>query len=176
MSNNESKEVNSAFQIREVERKDMGQICDIHARCWKKNFKWIIAQDHLDNFGRNPDVWWQSINEKDSSSYSMFVYDKWWKVVGFIDGWPWEIEWFDFEVYGFYVDPDAQRLWVWMKLWEYLIDSENFKDKRSFYLRTLKDNTVWCSFYKKMWWEIIEEKKKKLREKEYDLVCYARRR
>ena len=50
--NNESKETNSEFKIRKVEEKDMEQICDLHARCWKENFKWIIEQSHLDNFGR----------------------------------------------------------------------------------------------------------------------------
>ena len=36
MSNEEAKEINTEFQIREVEEKDMEQICDLHARCWKE--------------------------------------------------------------------------------------------------------------------------------------------
>jgi hypothetical protein len=39
MSNEEAKEIDNEFQIREVEGKDMKQICDFHARCWKENFK-----------------------------------------------------------------------------------------------------------------------------------------
>lgn len=176
MSNDESKEIDTEFQIREVEEKDMEQICDLHARCWKENFKWVIAQDYLDNFGRDPIKWRKFINEWDPSKYSMFVYDKWWDVVWFIDWWLWDKEWFDFEIYGFYVDPDFQREWVGRKLWEHLMNSKNFKDKKSFYLRTLKDNIVWWSFYKKMWWKIIDEIKKDIGGKEYDLVCYARQR
>ena len=34
--NNESKETNSEFKIRKVEEKDMEQIFDLHARCWKE--------------------------------------------------------------------------------------------------------------------------------------------
>ena len=176
MSNDESKELNAKFHIREVEKKDMEQICDLHARCRKENFKWIIEQDYLDKFGKEPDKWRKFISERDSSKYSMFVYDKWWKVVWIIDGWTWEKEWFDFEIYGFYVNPDFQRDWVWRKLWEYLMNSKNFKDKKSFYLRTLKDNIVWWNFYKKMWWKIVDEIKKDIGGKKYDLVCYARQR
>jgi GNAT superfamily N-acetyltransferase len=154
----------------------MEQICDIHARCWKENFKWIIDQKHLDNFGRDPKKWRESICEKDSSTYSMFIHNKWWDVVWFIDWWLWDKEWFDFEIYGFYVNPDFQREWVWGKLWEYLLDSKKFKDKKSFYLRTLKDNIVWWNFYKKMWWKIVDEIKKDIGGKKYDLVCYARQR
>ena len=101
MFNNESKEINTEFKIKKVEEKDMIQICDLHARCWKENFKWIIEQSHLDSFGRNPEKWRNFINEQDSSKYSMFVYDKWWKVVWIIDWWDWKKEWFDFEIYGF---------------------------------------------------------------------------
>ena len=54
MFNNESNEIKSEFKIRKVEEKDMEQICDLHARCRKEKFKWIIAQSHLDNFGVNP--------------------------------------------------------------------------------------------------------------------------
>ena len=176
MFNNESKEINTEFKIRKVEEKDMIQICDLHARCWKENFKWIIQQSHLDSFGRNPEKWRNFINEQDSSKYSMFVYDKWWKVVWIIDWWDWKKEWFDFEIYGFYVDPNFQREWIWRKLWEYLLNSENFRDKRSFYLWTLKDNVVWWNFYEKMWWKIIEEKREKIGENEYDLVCYVRKK
>ena len=39
MFNNESNEIKSEFEIRKVEEKDMEQICDLHARCWKENFK-----------------------------------------------------------------------------------------------------------------------------------------
>jgi hypothetical protein len=39
MSNEESREIDTGFQIREVKESDMEQICDIHARCWKENFK-----------------------------------------------------------------------------------------------------------------------------------------
>ena len=176
MFNEEAKEIDTEFQIREVEEKDMEQICDLHARCWKENFKWIIAQDYLDKFGKDPIKWRNFISGRDTSKYSMFVYNKWWNVVWIIDWWTWEKEWFDFEIYGFYVDPDNQRQWVWRKLWEYLMNSKNFKDKKSFYLRTLKDNTSWWNFYKKMWWKIIDETKKTFWDKEYDLVCYARKR
>lgn len=176
MSNDESKELNAKFHIREVGEKDMEQICVIHARCWKENFKWIIDQKHLDNFGKDSKKWRESICEKDSSTYSMFVYNKWWDVVWFIDWWLWDKEWFDFEIYGFYVNPDFQREWVWGELWEYLMNSKNFKDKKSFYLRTLKDNIVWWNFYKKMWWKIVDEIKKDIGGKKYDLVCYARQR
>lgn len=174
MFNDEVREINTEFSIREAKKKDMEQICDLHARCWKENYKWIIDQRHLDNFGLNPEKWRKFINERDSAKYYMFVYNKWWKVLWIIDWWPWEKEWFDFEIYGFYVDPNFQREWVWRKLWEYLMNSEAFKRKNSFYLRTLKDNTSWWNFYKKMWWKIIDETKKKIGEKEYNLVCYAR--
>jgi GNAT superfamily N-acetyltransferase len=106
----------------------------------------------------------------------MFVYDRWWKIIWIIDWWPWEKNGFDFEIYWFYVDPNSQREWVWRTLWEYLMNSEYFMDKNSFYLWTLKENIVWWSFYKKMWWEIIEETKKMIGDKECDLVCYARTR
>ena len=176
MSNEEAKETNTEFQIREVEGKDMEQICDFHARCWKENFKWIIAQDYLDKFGKDPVKWRSFISERDPSKYSMFVYDKWWKVVWIIDGWTWEKEWFDFEIYGFYVNPDFQKEWIGRNLWEHLMNSKNFKDKKSFYLRTLKDNVSWWNFYKKMWWKIVDEIKKDIGGKKYDLVCYARQR
>ena len=174
MFNNESNEIKSEFEIRKVEEKDMEQICDLHARCWKENFKWIIAQSHLDNFGMNPKKWRRSINERESDKYWMFVYDIWWKVIWIIDWWPSEKVGFDFEIYWFYVDPNFQREWVWRTLWEYLMNCEYFRDKNSFYLWTLKDNIVWWNFYMKMWWEIIEETKKMIGDKEYDLVCYAR--
>lgn len=186
MINDENREINNNFVIRKVEMKDMEQICDLHKRCRQENFKWIIEQNHLDKFGRNPVSWWNFIDEKDPSSYSMFVYDKWWKVAGFIDWW--KLNWFmtdeweknknqyDFEIYGFYVDPEIQREWIGRKLFEYLLASENFKDKKKFYLRTLKDNNVWGNFYKKMWGKIIDEMKKKFGNKEYDLVCYARKK
>ena len=173
MWNDESREINPEYEINEVEQKYMNQICDIHARCWKENFKWIIEQSYLDKFGRKPIKWREVIHEKNPSEYSMFVYDKWWKVLWFIDWWIWEKNWFDFEIHGFYVDPDNQRQWVWRKLWEHLIESKNFKNKNSFYLRTLKDNIAWWNFYKKMWWKIVDEVKRKFGEKEYDLVCYA---
>lgn len=176
MSNDESKEINSEFKIREVQEKDMQQICDLHARCWKENFKWIIEKNHLDWFWKNPIKWWWFIKEKNLDEYSMFVYDRWGKITWFIDWWFWEKEWFDFEIYWFYVDPNIQREWIWRKLWECFLDSKNFKDKKSFYLRTLKDNEVWWNFYKKMWGEIIDEMKKKFGNKEYDLVCYARKK
>jgi len=177
MSNDENREINNNFVIRKVEMKDMEDICDLHKRCRQENFKWILEQDYLDNFGRKP-IWrWKHILEKKTEwKYSMFVYDKWWKIAGFIDWWKWDKQDFDFEIYGFYVDPNIQREWVWRVLWEYLIDSENFKDKKNFYLRTLKENVVWWNFYKKMWWEIIDEMKKKFWDKEYDLVCYSRKR
>ena len=173
MSNEESRGIDTGFQIREVKEGDMEQICDFHARCWKENFKWVIEQEYLDKFGKDPAKWWKFISERDPSKYSMFVYDKWWKVVGIIDGGTWDKEWFDFEIYGFYVNPDFQREWVGRKLWEHLMNSKSFKDKKSFYLWTLKDNTAWWNFYKKMWWKIVDEMKRKFGEKEYDLVCYA---
>jgi ribosomal protein S18 acetylase RimI-like enzyme len=176
MSNWESKEIDTEFQIRDVKEEDMEQICDFHARCWKENFRWVIAQDYLDKFGKDPAKWRKFISEREPSKYSMFVYDKWWKVVGIIDGGPWDKEWFDFEIYGFYVNPDFQREWVGIKLWEYLMNSKNFKDKKSFYLRTLKDNISWWNFYQKIWWKIVDEMKKNFWDKEYDLVCYARKR
>ena len=176
MWNDESRETKPEYEIHEVEQKYMNQICDIHARCWKKNFKWIIEQAYLDKFGKDPEKRRNFIHGNNPSEYSMFVYDKWWKVLWFIDWWIWEKDWFDFEIHGFYVDPDNQRQWVWRKLWEHLIESKNFKDKNSFYLRTLKDNIAWWNFYKKMWWKIVDEIKRKFGEKEYDLVCYARKK
>ena len=80
ISDEESKEIDSEFQIREVKEKDMEQICNFHTRCWKEKFKWIIAQDYLDQFGKTPSVWRNFINERDPSKYSMFVYDKWGEV------------------------------------------------------------------------------------------------
>lgn len=173
MWNDESRETNHEYEINEVERKYMEQICGIHAKCWKENFKWIIEQSYLDKFGKDPEKRRNFIRGNNPSEYSMFVYDKWGKVLGFIDWWIWEKDWFDFEIHGFYVDPDSQRQWVWRRLWEHLIESKNFKDKNSFYLRTLKDNIAWWNFYKKMWWKIVDEIKRKFGEKEYDLVCYA---
>lgn len=177
MNSNESKEIEAEFKIREVEKKDMKDICDFHSRCRKENFKWIIDQDYLKDVWRKPAWWWKHILEKKSEwNYVMFVYEKWWKIVWFIDGWPSYDESYDFKIPWFYINPDNQREWIWRKLWDYLLNSKNFKDKKSFYLRTLKDNIIWSSFYEKMWWKLINEKKDKFWDKEYDLVCYAWKR
>jgi hypothetical protein len=39
INNDEHKETKNEFVIREVEEKDMQDICDLHARCRKENFK-----------------------------------------------------------------------------------------------------------------------------------------
>jgi len=177
INNDEHRETKNEFVIREVEEKDMQDICDLHARCRKENFKWFLGWDYLKDFWKEP-MWRRKhiLEKKDEGKYAMFVYEKWWKILWFIDWWPSYDENYDFKIPWFYVDPNSQREWIWRKIWEYLLNSEYFKNQRSFYLRTFRDNLVWGNFYKKMWGRIVNEKKESFGEKEYELVCYARKK
>ncbi|MFZ2151337.1 MAG: GNAT family N-acetyltransferase [Candidatus Absconditicoccaceae bacterium] len=169
-------EKTSQFTIRKVRFEDMETLCDIHKRCRKENFKGIVDQEYLDHFGRNPKIRWSFIVGKKDTEYCLFVYETWGKIVGFIEGGSSNKEDFDFEVYGFYVDPQKQKGGIGNRLFDYFTNYQNVQGRRNFYLRTFKDNIAWVNFYKKFGGKVTEEKKRRLGNREYDLVCSTRKK
>lgn len=159
--------------LRDANIKDVPQIVSINTQCRQNNYKWIIDQQYLDNIDLNKRI---SKREEYFKKWDTFylVKEVDWKVVWFID---WVINTskefpYDFEIKWLYIDTDYQWMWIWKELFDALVNDKRFKNYKSFYLFTLKDNPQSRWFYEKLWGKVFTEIDKDFGWKSYKLVWY----
>lgn len=175
INNIESSEKQKNVYIREANIDDAFAIAEINYNGWRTNFRGIIDDDFLDNISleKKQNRMIEFIKNKNSDSLSLVaVVDG--KVVWFVH---WgisrdEID-YEAEIYAIYIDPDYQWKWIGKNLMDSIIQTPQFKNAKSFYLRTLRGQKQTRHFYEKMWWKVCVEEQKEIWWKLYPMVAYC---
>lgn len=164
--------------IRSATIADIPDMTKLNLECRKYNYKWIVSQDFLDNLNLEEKIKsWEShfLEVQNSVCYYVKIIDG--KIVWFISGgknrdlnYPYEngIVWL-------YVDIHYQNQSIGKELFQKLLEDQKFKNCKSFYLWTLKDNPQSNHFYKKMWGKLLLQDTPKIHPRAWiPFACYAR--
>jgi ribosomal protein S18 acetylase RimI-like enzyme len=99
------------------------------------------------------------------------------KIVWFIDGGVPKSEVpYEAEIYTIYIDPKFQGNGIGKELMHTIMNDDFFKDKKSFYLWTLKEAPQSRGFYDKLWGKVFTEKYEEIGGKKYLMVGYYRQK
>lgn len=161
---------NHESNIRDAVKLDAEQIANIRINARKEWYKWIISQEYLDSLVNNNE---RIQNYKDiieSKKNIFLVSEKKWVINWFVLWWTGRDEDYNNidEIYAFYVDPKAQREWIWSSLFENFCNRSN---SNLIYLWTLPWSK-WESFYIKKWWEMSWIKQIEIGWKKYEEARY----
>ena len=158
--------------IRPLILEDVESVAYIRVNGWKKAYKGIIDDKHLDSL--NVDEQKRKF-EKNVGNDNFIVAIEHEKVVGFCrftydNSFSDNIDYVDCELNAIYVHPDFKGRGIGSKMFKYVIEKFNNLGKKTMILWCLKDNKNSIEFYKHMGGKIQEEKISKIGDKEYKEV------
>lgn len=179
MKPKETEEKTNRNEIREATLEDAFAMAKINYDGWTQSYRGVIEDSFLDaidlkkkqermiDFIKNDD--WTSIR-------LVYVADG--NLVWFVHGGKKRDEDIDYdaEIYAIYVDPSTQGKGIGKMLMNAIGETPYFKDKKSFYLWTLKDKPETRWFYEKLWGKVFAEKEHEIGAKKYPMVGYYRQK
>lgn len=165
--------------IRKATLDDASAIAKINYDGWTKNFRGIIDDIHLDtrDLVRREMKMRERLDNEDASSI-ILVYEKEWKVLWFVHGGVSRDEYipYEAEIYAIYIAQEVQWQGIGKILMNVMMETDMFKNKKSFFLRTLRDQKATRWFYEKFWGKLFLEEEKEIGDKKYPMVCYYRQK
>lgn len=179
MSHKEAEEKPLYNWTRKAKTDDAFVIAKINYDGWTKNFRGIIDSEYLDtrDINRREMKIKDTLNNLESET-EFLVYEKEGKILWFIHGGKSRNDnlSYDNEIYTIYVAHEAQGQGIGKILMNALMETDIFKNKKSFFLVTLRDQKSTRAFYEKMWGKVFLEERKEIGWKIYSMVYYWRQK
>lgn len=161
--------------IRPMTVNDVLGAAEIRVDGWKKTYKGIIDDKHLDSL---------SIEEQakkfeklvGNDNFIVAIHDE--KVVGFCrfvydNSFSSDLDYVDCELSAIYVHPDLKGKGIGTKLFDYVLERFNSQNKNTMILWCLADNVDSINFYKHMGGHIIESKQATIGNKNYEELGFV---
>lgn len=179
MKPKETEEKSNSHSVREAIIDDAFQLAEINYNWWTQSYRGIIDNSFLDTI---------DLERKKEKMIDFMKNDNWKSIrlVYELDGKIlWFVHWgekrdeevpYEAEIYAIYVDPSTQGKGIWKTLMNSILETPYFKDKKSFYLRTLKNKPETRWFYEKLWGKVFIEKEHEIGGKKYPMVGYCRKK
>jgi len=141
------------LSIRRADIVDAHDIARVQVASWRKAYKGIVPDEHLDAMELAPRIerWGQKISDMTDDNYAL-VAELNADVIGFSSiGKPRDKNaGFDAEIWAIYLDPDYWRGGHGGALLKYSMQCLKTMGAKNMYVWVLKDNRIGCGFYKKM--------------------------
>lgn len=164
--------------VRDAVLDDAFQLAEINYNWWTQSYRGVIDDDFLDTI---------DLKRKQERMVDFMKNDNW-KSIRLVYELNGKVSWFvhwgekrdedipyEAEIYAIYVDPSVQGKGIWKALMNAIAET-SFKDKKSFYLRTLKNKSETRWFYEKLWGKVFTEKEHEIGGKKYQMVGYCRQK
>ena len=160
--------------IRKVKFEDIKEVAEIQVNGWKTSYKGIIDDIYLKSITIEDKI---KERERDYNKNEFIVAEINGEVVGFCryiceNYYNSQIKDADCELLSIYVKSNLKQHGIGTKLFEYVKNDLENKNKNKMILWCLKDNISSKIFYKKMGGKLIKEKYIEIGYKKYLVECY----
>ena len=161
--------------IRRMRSEDAEAVTDILMNSWKKAYRGIVSDEHLDHMNRDALIERRRAQYKD---YIVAVSDD--RIVGYCwyvnnSSFTEDVSDIDCEVVALYVMPGLERKGLGRKMLLYAVDDLKKQGRKNMIIWCLKENTSARMFYEKMGGTIVGEHKIHIGNQDYDEVGFLYR-